>query len=373
MRLNRPQSAATNSANTTGAVRGRLGATAIRVLSVTAVAAAACSLWAGAASAATSHVKHHTSTTVSASPNPVYVDSPVTLTATVRGWVPTGTVDFYFGTRRLCHASLSKLKAHCTYGGFANAAVKTITAKYLGNSTHAASSGTTKLTVKNKPATTKYATTTTITNTPNPGTVVVGKTFTFDVTVTTSTAGAPAATGTVDVTADGLASDFDCAAPITDGAGTCTITAPQYGAVDYTASYSGDATHGTSTYEGPFELTMMNATTTTVAGSGAAGDVTLTAEVNAGGADIDETSGGTGTVKFYYGPTTADLAPVPNCTVQPLTAFDTSTGNNIATCTSNVVLNALVPGVTVYIYAVYSGDVTNVTSTSPTVTFAPSG
>ena len=45
MRLNR---AAADGAQTAGVARRRLGAGAIRVLSVTAVAAATCSLWAGA-------------------------------------------------------------------------------------------------------------------------------------------------------------------------------------------------------------------------------------------------------------------------------------------------------------------------------------
>jgi hypothetical protein len=66
MRLNRPQGVATNSVRTAGVARRRLGAGAIRLLSVTAVAAATCSLWAGAASAATAHTtKHATKTTVS--------------------------------------------------------------------------------------------------------------------------------------------------------------------------------------------------------------------------------------------------------------------------------------------------------------------
>ena len=57
MRSNRPQSAATSP-------RGHhFRAGAIRVLSVTAVAGLACTMWAGAASAAT---KHATTTTISA-------------------------------------------------------------------------------------------------------------------------------------------------------------------------------------------------------------------------------------------------------------------------------------------------------------------
>jgi len=372
MRLNRPQGAARHGA-TTGAVRGRLGAGAIRVFAVTAVAAAACGLWAGAASAATSHVKHHTSTTVSASPNPVYVHSAVTFTAKVRGWVPKGTVQFYFGTRKLCHATLSDLKAHCKYGGFADAAVKTITAKYLGNATHAASSGTTKLTVRNKPVTTKSATTTTITNTGD-GTVDSGDAFTFDVTVSgTDPTGAVAVTA---IEPTGLSSAYSCSFTLTaasDGAGQCTIHPPAYGIVEYEATYAGDATHSGST-SAMYSLAVQNVTTTTVVETSAtAGDITLSANVNAGGANISEAAGGTGTVTFYEGTSATDLEPVTDCGAQPLSSFDATTGNNSATCTGNAELNGLAAGTTVYVSAVYSGDPVNVTSTSPTITLDPTG
>ncbi len=350
MRLNRPQGAATSRASTTGTVRGRLGAGAIRVLSVTAVAAAACSLWAGAASADTSHVKHHTSTTVSASPNPVDVDSAVTFTATVRGWVPTGTVQFLFGTRKLCHASLSHLKAHCTYGGFPDAAVKTITADYLGNSTHAASSGTTKLTVQ-KPVTTKSATTTTITN-ANPGTVDAGDAFTIDVTVT-SASGTPTGTVTIAPTSPAdLPSSYSCSFTLGDAAG-CAVTpgAGTFGDIDYKATYSGDSTHNGSV-SGTWELIVPETTTTTVTPATAtAGSVTLTATVvGQDEGNISPSAGGSGTVTFESGGTA-----ISGCTDVALVY--NGGGGNIATCTTTLAAGSYA------IAAIYSGDPNNLTST----------
>jgi hypothetical protein len=94
MRLNR---AATGGAQTAGVTRRRLGAGAIRLLSVTAVAAATCSLWAGAASAATAAPAAGTTTTTTitnANPGTVHAGDAYTINVTVAGGggTPTGTV-----------------------------------------------------------------------------------------------------------------------------------------------------------------------------------------------------------------------------------------------------------------------------------------
>jgi hypothetical protein len=362
MRLQRPHGAATNRAERTGATRGRLGSGTIRLLSVTAIAAATCSLWAGAASAATAHVtRHATKTSVSVSPKTAYTNADVKLSATVKGSGsrPTGTVTFWFGTRKLCRGTLSRGSAHC-YAKFSNAATKTITGKYSGNSSHKASSGTAKVKIVNRPRPAKSATTTTITN-ANPGTVDVGKTFTFDVSVT-SLSGTP--TGTVKVTATapaGLPADFDCTATLSGGKGSCTITAPEYGIVDYEATYSGDATHTASTYAGPYELAMLNVTTTTVGPTTAtAGSVTLTAEVYAMGADIDMANGGTGTVTFYVA-ASPTATPTVACAASLLTSFNATTGDNEATCADTLATGDY------YITAKFSGDPVNEPSDSTTV------
>jgi large repetitive protein len=351
MSLNRPQGAARNRATTTS---GRLGAGVIRVLSVTAVAAAACSLWAGAASAATSNSKSNTTTKVSVSPNPQYVDSTVKLSATVTGGsTPTGTVQFWFGTRKLCTGTLSNGSTSCDYSGFADPATKTIVAKYSGSSSHNASSGTTTITII------KHATTTVITN-PVPGTVEVGSKFTFDVTVT----GGPTPTGSVALTAvdpTGLPSSFDCTAPLSGGTGQCSITATEYGIVDYTATYSGDSQHNGSTSSGTYPVEMKNATTTTAGPETAtAGSVTLTGEVYADGADIDAAAGGTGTVTFDVA-TSPGGTPTVACLSQPLTSYNETTGDNQATCSDTLAAG------TYYLTDNFSGDETNEPSTSATV------
>jgi hypothetical protein len=212
----------------------------------------------------------------------------------------------------------------------------------------------------------KYATTTKITNT-NPGTVQVHKQFTFDVTVS-SPSGAPAATGTVKVNAAGEGSAFDCTAKLSGGKGSCTITAPQYGVVKYSATYSGDATHDASTYAGPYYLEIKNLTTTTAGPTAAkAGEVTLTAEVYAMGADIDHAAGGTGTVTFYVGHN-PDKPPLVECAAALLTSFNSSTGDNEATCVVK-----LTGAGTYFMIDKYSGDETNEPSTSKTVDIVISG
>jgi hypothetical protein len=212
----------------------------------------------------------------------------------------------------------------------------------------------------------KYATTTKITN-ANPGSVQVHKKFTFDVTVT-SPAGAPAATGTVRVSSPGLRSAFDCTAKLAGGKGSCSITAPQYGVVKYEATYSGDSTHSASTYAGPYYLDIKNFTTTTAGPTAApAGEVTLTAEVYAMGADIDYAAGGRGSVTFYVGHD-PEKPPVVACPAQVLTSFNPSNGDNEATC-----VYKLTGAGTYYMIDKFSGDETNEPSTSPTVDIVISG
>jgi hypothetical protein len=361
MRLNRPQGVATNSVRTAGVARRRLGAGAIRLLSVTAVAAATCSLWAGAASAATAHTtKHATKISVSVSPKTAFVGEVVKLSATVSGGkTPTGKVTFKIDGTKICSVKLSRGKASCRVIG-ESAGTFNVRGFYAGNSTHKASSSAVA-----KAKEIRANTTTKITN-ANPGTVDVGKNFTFDVTVA-SQAGAPAANGSVVVAPNApadLPAAYRCTAKVTNGKGKCTITPPAYGIDDYTATFAGNRADKGSTYTGPYALAVQNATTTTITvTSGVAGDITLTASVFANGANIDMTNGGTGSVAFYVAAPGDPLEPVTKCAAQLLTAFDAGTGDNTATCTANAELNGLKAGTTYSISAVFSGDPVNVTST----------
>ena len=338
MRSNRPQGAASSP-------RGHFRAGAIRVLSVTAVAGLACTMWAGAASAAT---KHATTTTISASAAPRWVGAVVKLSATVRSssGTPRGTVTFKSGTVKLCTGRLSGGKTSCNvrFGGAGTYAVK---GYYSGNATHKAStSGRLLVAVRRSPTTTK------ITNV-NPGIVDVGKAYTFHVTVSTK-AGTPAASGKVQVVAfapPGVPAAYNCTAIVAGGKGSCTITPPEYGIDEYTATYTGNAAHTASATSrtAPFDLQVQNVTTTTVGpGTATAGSVTLTADVFAMGANITD---GSGSVAFYNGTTL-----IAACAAQPLKTFNPATGNNEATCVTTLAAG------TYTINAKYSGDLVNVAS-----------
>ena len=355
MRSNRPQSAATSP-------RGHhFRAGAIRVLSVTAVAGLACTMWAGAASAAT---KHATTTTISASAAPRWVGAVVKLSATVRSssGTPGGTVTFKWGTVKLCTGRLSGGKTSCNVR-FGGAGIYGVKGYYSGNATHKAStSGRLAVAVRRSPTTTK------ITNTPNPGTVDVGKPYTFHVTVSTK-AGTPTASGKVKVVAfapPGVPAAYDCTATVSGGKGSCTITPPEYGIDEYMATYTGNAAHTASatSLTTPFDLAVQNVTKTTIAAtSTTVKAVTLTTDVYAMGANITAATKGTGSVTFYIGTTAANVAPVTGCAGVLLTNFDTTTGENSVTCTGNAELNGLAVG-SYFIAAVFSGDPVNTASNS---------
>jgi hypothetical protein len=285
------------------------------------------------------------------------------------GLISGGTACDWLGSRKLCHGTLSKGSTHCS-ASFSTAANKAITAKYGGNSTHKASSGTGHVNVVRSASTAKI-------NNASPTIVDTGKKVTFNVTVA-GPIGTPYTTGNVVVAPTaptGLPASFSCTAKLVLGHGSCSITAADYGIVDYAATYAGNAAHTGSHYAGPFELAVQNVTTTAItAVTTTAGDVQLNANVHAMGANVDQANGGTGTVAFYVSTTPGGAGTVvADCTVQQLTSFDTGTNDNVATCgPADSTLNGLAAG-TYYVTAVYSGDPVNVTSTSAqfTLTVTP--
>ena len=92
-----------------------------------------------------------TKTAAAASPKTAKTRQDVKFSATVTssGKTPTGTVTFWLGTRKLCTAKVSDGKASCK-AMFYSASKKKITAKYSGDSTHDASSGTVTVTIKRR-------------------------------------------------------------------------------------------------------------------------------------------------------------------------------------------------------------------------------
>jgi len=352
MRTHRPQDAASNP-------RGhRFRAGVVRVLSVTAVAATACAMMAGAASAAT---KHATTTSVSASRAPHWVGAVVKLSSTVKGsgGTPRGTVTFKRGTVKLCSGRLAGGKASCNVR-FGAAGTYAVRAFYSGNATHKASaSGRLRVAVA------RSATTTAITN-GSPSAVDVGKPFTFHVTVSTP-AGTPAASGKVKVVAFAIefgtpTAAYNCTATVSGGKGSCTTGALSgYGIFGYVATYAGNAAHtaSASSRTAAFELDVQNVTTTTIAPTSAtAGAVTMTADVTTpNGINLTGAAGGMGSVTFLVGTTATNMAAPAGCSDLPLATFTATTGNTV-TCADTLTAGAY------FIEAVYSGDVVTTTSNS---------
>jgi len=343
MRSNRPQGAASNP-------RGHhFRAGAIRVLSVTAVAATACTLWAGAASAAT---KHATTTTISASAAPRWVGAVVKLSATVKGSgrVPTGTVTFKWGTVKLCTGRLSGGKTSCNVR-FGRAGTYAVRGFYSGNATHKPSaSGRLAVAVRRSPTTTK------ITN-ANPGSVLAGHSYTVHLSVT-SPAGTPAATGTVVVaptSPKGLPPSYSCTTTLVGGKGSCNVTPGpgSFGDIFYEATYSGNTAHTGSVSTGTHELIVPETTTTSVSPSTTAhGSVTLTATViGQAMGNISPSAGGTGTVTFTV---TQNGTAMGTCSKAPLTY--NGGGANIAKCTQSLTAGSY------SVEAAYSGDPNNLPS-----------
>ena len=362
MRSNGPPGAARKPvpAAGTGVLRG-LRPGVVRAVSVTAVTAAACAMWAAPAGAA---VKHASSTHVSATPTTAYVHASVKLSATVKskGKTPGGTVTFWSGTRKLCAGHLSKGSTSCA-ARFVTSAMKTVTGKYSGDARHKVSSGTVHVRIINKPAAGKFNTTTHITA-PNPiATQASGLAYAVKVTVTSAGGGAP--TGTVLVAPTNLKNPgptYSCSFTLTaamNGSGSCNVTPPKgaYGFTLFQATYEGDATHNGSDTPVAQEHKLINpdSTTTTVTGpaTAAAGEVTLTAAVVPGGggnilAGFSETGGDT--VAFAIGGTT-----VAGCGAVALTWNGTV---NVAQCTVDLAAGPY------SVTAAYSGDEYTYPSTS---------
>ena len=351
---------------------------AVKVASVTALAAAACTMWALPAGAATASVVKHATTTVVSAPKSGYTHTNIKLSATEKGTGgnPTGTVTFWLGTRKLCHGSLYRRTTSCS-AQFTNPGTKTVTAKYSGNALHKPSSGTAVIKVTNKPTTGKFATSVTINN-PKlnaPVTTQAGHVTELSVTVTSAGGGTP--TGTVEFLPTNLgggpyATDIVCNVTLANGTGQCPVDPPvgTWGFILYQATYLGDATHtGNATVKGAeYKLITPDPTGTTVESpaTAAPGSVTITADVvpnTYGGptynilAGFSETGGDT--VQFKVDGTTVACAAAP-------LQWNAGTTTNFATCATTLAAG------THSVVATYSGDEYTNASTSAAFTITVS-
>jgi len=277
MTPNRPRRAVMKSGQAAGEARPgyrRAGAGPARLMSLTVIAAAACTVLAipAMASAATT-AKSSTRTIVSAKPSSAKVDGSVTLSATVKSSRkrPTGKVRFSSDGSRLCTATLFKGRGHCT-ARFAAAGTFSVKGSYSGDHAHKTSSGTTTVKVSRY---TPSVTVSTSTVTPYPGEAV---------TLSATVAGGPTATGSVQFSD---ASGDLCKATLSGGSANCKYTwTAAGGPFTITGAYSGDAAHNPAggTAAGAVTVTLLATTTTIVsiapgsvdAGSPATVTVTVT-------------------------------------------------------------------------------------------------
>ena len=343
----------------------------VKVASVTALAGAACAMWAMPAGAATASVTRHATTTVVSVPKTGFTHTNITLSATEKGTGgnPTGTVTFWLGTRKLCHGSLYRRTTSCK-AQFTNPGTKTITAKYSGNALHKPSSGTATIKIAAKtttpPPPSAVATTTNITNPPNlqwakeqPGT-------TYDVVATVTAANGTVPAGTMTIAPYNLTgaipANVECVnSPVMNVDGTGTVTCPvtiatgAWGFMLFQATFtpSNPAQYAASSVGGPtsadeFKVIDADVTTTMVTfPTATAGDaVTLTATVtDEPGKALADAGGGPDLVTF-----TANGVAIPECTGVQVTD-PTDGANNVATCSYTP---AAAGDVT--IVATYAGD-----------------
>jgi hypothetical protein len=196
-------------------------------------------------------------TTVSPNPSFMALTSTKTFHITVTDTsssptTPTGTVSWSDGgaggkfssaSCTLVSSSSSASTCSIVYSSPSKTGPVTITATYSGDSKHAASSGTSALTVTLRHTSTVV--------TPNPSSVVHGNPITYTATITDTSSGTKSApTGTASwkasVTGGTFSSGTCTLAPISSSQSSCQVTynAPTTaGTVTITGTYGGDSTH----------------------------------------------------------------------------------------------------------------------------------
>jgi hypothetical protein len=282
--------------------------------------------------------KKTTTTTASSSLDPSTVGEAVTYTATVSPTAATGTVEF-----KQAGVTISACAAQAVNSGTATCTVTNlavgwhgITAVYSADSNYAASwsSGLTQ-TVN------KQTTTTTVSSSLDPSTV--GQAVTY-----TATVGPTAATGTVEFKQAGVTISACAAQAVNSGTATCTAADLAAGGHGITAIYSGDNDYAASRSPALTQTVNKKTTTTTVSSSSNPATVgqavIYTATVSP--------STATGTVEFKE-----ESTPITGCTPEIISS-------GTATCTV-----AGYPKWSSYrLTAAYSGDSSNLASTSPVFT-----
>ena len=268
------------------------------------------------------------STSLASSVNPATVGQNTTLTATITGTTPSGSVAFMDRATTIGTASVSAGRATLVTN-FASTGSHGLMAVYAGDANNATSSSAVLTETVNP-----RATTTTLTTSATPTSVGQGVTLTATVTgsgvtgtVTFKDGTTTIGTGTVSAGVATLATSFATKA-------THRLT----------AVYGGDANNATSTSAAINEVVNAAATTTVLTSSAnpaaVADVVTLTATVTG--------SNATGTVTFKDGATTLGTATLAGGVATRTASFTTVGAHSLT--------------------AIYAGDANNLTSTSTSFT-----
>jgi large repetitive protein len=289
-----------------------------------------------------------TTTTVTSSANPSVFGQSVQYTATVAGGpTVTGIITFRDGGSNIagCVAVvIASGSASCTVSP--TVAAHAITAVYSGDASNAASTSAVMTQIV-----TADPTTTVVTATANP--TVFGQSVTFTATVTASAPGSGTSAGNV-AFKNGAATIGGCGSvALSAGVATCTTTALSVGVHSITGVYNGNASYRTSTSAVLIETVNLGSTTAVSASSvnpsvsGQSVTYTATVKVVAPAAGVP-----TGRVNFEDGGVS-----IAGCSSIALAAAGT------AACS----ITYAVAG-THTITAIYSGDSSFATSTSPSLT-----
>ncbi|HEV7766444.1 MAG TPA: Ig-like domain repeat protein, partial [Thermoanaerobaculia bacterium] len=274
-----------------------------------------------------------TSVAVTATPAPSTFGEEIAITATVTpatAITPTGNVVFKEGTTTLHTMALVNGVATFETSDL-TAGSHSIVAEYMGDTNNSAGSGSLLVTVNPASTATVIATS----GTPS----LFGQSVTFTIHVTPALSGIPTGTVTLSEGASTIAT-----VPLIGGVATHSTAALSVGTHTITATYNGDANFNGRADD--VEQVVQKATATVAVGSGSPSttygqSVTFTATLTA------STGNPTGTIRFVDGAT--DLGTVG--VTAGSAAFTTS---------------ALTPG-SHSITAVYSGDASFETATSPAI------
>jgi hypothetical protein len=268
------------------------------------------------------HLPVTSTTKVTTSGTPSVVNTVVTFSATVSstfGAIPNGeTVTFFDGTSQIGVGTTSAGVAFISTGSLKKG-THTITAKYAGDATFKASSGTVKQVVS------AYTTSTTLS--ANPASPAYGQAVTLSAVV--ASAGATPPTGQVTFSSNGVVLGKATLA----GTGTATLATTKLatGSDSLTAAYGGDAQNAKSTSPltvtvNPAQITIALTSSPNPSTHGKAVKFTATLTSN-GGLPVGQT------VTFSFNGSTLGTVKVASTGIAALTTATLPAGSDVVTVT----------------------------------------